>query len=148
MWVYLIVAAILLYALHKERQQLGCPAFPDTNDCRNEDGKVLRGTKSDASDDEATIFGNIKTAADFASQWVIWRMAILLSSLATVLGFFLVYQRIPTEFELVGFMLVFTFCIYFMFGFYKFHMLDYVRKNIDESVDILQTREQNPFVAG
>lgn len=147
MIVYLILGVALVYALHKERQQLGCPAFPSTSDCDNAAGKPLRGTQPEDDDTNEVLFGKIKLAANWASQWVIWRIGFITSFLFTLLLFFVLYQRLAEERELAVGVLVGTFLFVFTMNFEKFHFWDYVQNNIDRSVDIIQKRGSMPEAA-
>lgn len=167
MYVYIFVGILLLFALWKERQALGCSDNPfTTTDCDNANGKAIRGTKSSPGDSTPTVVGNIKKAADFADRWVMWRVALLLSFPCVVIIYFFLNSSIltssgktcfsptgkdddiicslvksfPSEKELVVGMFVITTVVYFTMNFYKFHLINYARRNIDEGVDILASR--------
>lgn len=138
MWIYLLIAGIVLYALIKEREALGCTF--DTRDCDNSNGKALKGTKCDSSDPTDTVFCKLRDAADFSSKWVIWRLALLASVVATFLIFLFLYQRVPEEIELAVSMFIVTCVIYFTVMFYQFHLIGHVKKHLHDGLDILESR--------
>jgi hypothetical protein len=140
MWVYLLIVLVFVYALYKERQALGCPNIPNGEDCDNANGKAIKGTRPLPTDTTPVIFDKMRMAADFADKWVVWRGALLLSIPCVFLIYFFLYQRIPLEHELLMGMFVITAVVYFVLNFYKFHLMDYARNNIDEGIKILETR--------
>lgn len=167
MYIYALVAILLIFALWKERQALGCPENPlSTTDCDNANGKAVKGARSFPSDATEVVVGNIKKASDFADRWVIWRVGFLLSFPCVVIAYFFLHSSIfdspaktcftpsgkeediicklvksfPSEKELVIGMFVITALFYFTINFYKFHLINYAKKNIDEGVDILASR--------
>lgn len=165
MYIYILVAILLIFALWKERQALGCPENPlSTTDCDNANGKAVIGTKSSPSDPTSVVVDKIKKAANFGDRWVMWRVGFLLSFPCVVIAYFFLHSTIfdgggascfksssgdllctlaksfPSEKELVVGMFVITALVYFTLNFYKFHLINYARKNIDEGVDILAAR--------
>ncbi len=140
MWIYILLSIGIGYALYKEREALGCPTLPDGTDCDNANGKAIRGTDPQKTDSLETLFSKIKKAADFADRWVMWRIALLISVPCTFLIFLMLYKRIPTEIELLTSIFVITALIYFTLNFYKFHLINYAEKNIDDSVDMIRSR--------
>jgi predicted membrane channel-forming protein YqfA (hemolysin III family) len=140
MYVYLAVIILLVFALWKERQALGCPEGLTLADCNNSEGKAVRGTRSSPLDPTPVVVEKIKEASNFADRWVMWRIGFLLSFPCVILGYFFLHHDVPDERTLVVCMFVITALVYFTFNFYKFHLINYAKKNIDEGVDILQSR--------
>jgi len=140
MWIYILIAIAFVYTLYKERQALGCPTIPNGEDCDNANGKAVKGTLPLPLDSTTTVFDKIQRAADFADRWVVWRAGFLLAVPCVLLIFFFLYQRIPKEHEAVIAIFTITAIVYFTFNFYKFHLIDYAKANIDEGVKILKTR--------
>ena len=177
MYIYICVAILLIFALWKERQALGCPENPlNFTDCDNANGKAVKGTKSSPSDPTPVVVKKVKEAADFADKWVIWRVGFLLSFPCVVLMYFLtnspsssifsasnatrnyagsttqcfktaagdilcgLASSFPSEKELIIGMFVITALVYFTLNFYKFHLINYAKRNVDEGVEILASR--------
>lgn len=177
MYIYIFVAVLLIFALWKERQALGCPENPlNFTDCDNANGKAVKGTRSSPSDPTPVVVKKIKEAADFADKWVIWRVGFLLSFPCVVLIYFLtnspspsfftvkgtvqsyagsptqcfktaagdilcgLTNSFPSEKELVIGMFVITALVYFTLNFYKFHLINYAKRNVEEGTDILFSR--------
>ena len=140
MFVYLIFGVLFAYAVYKERQQLGCPAFPSTEDCDNAKGKPLRGTQPSETDSTDELFGKIKKAGAWAGQWVIWRIGLIIATIFTLLLFFVLEHRLADERELVVGSLIGTFLFVFAMNFEKFHFWDYVEGNINRSVELIEKR--------
>jgi hypothetical protein len=140
MWVYAAISGVVAYAIYKERQALGCPTIPDGTDCDNSNGKAVRGTRPSPNESNEVIFSKIKQASDFADRWVTWRIALLASVPCTGFIYFFLYRRMPSEQELLVNMFVITAVMYFVFNFYKFHLIDHARNNIMDGVDIISAR--------
>lgn len=140
MLIYSIISGAVIYAIYKERQALGCPNIPNGTDCDNGNGKAVRGTRSHPNDPDNVIFSKIKRASDFADKWVTWRIALLASIPCMGLVYLFSYNRFPSEQELLIGMFVITSIMYFVFNFYKFHLIDHARNNIVEGIDILAAR--------
>lgn len=129
-----------LYVLYKERQALGCPDIPNGTDCDNANGKAVKGTDPLPSDSTAVIFDKIQKAANFGDRWVMWRIGMLISVPCVLLIYFIITGALPKEKELVVGTFVITALVYFTLNFYKFHLINYIQRNIDEGVKILKTR--------
>ncbi len=140
MWIYIILAIVLLYALYKERQALGCGNFFEGKDCDNINGKAVKGTTPYPNDSSEELFDKIELAAGYQERFVKWRLFLIVSFLATMLIWFIIYKRFPTEWELITAMLILFFAMSSASGFYKFHLYNYVKRNINESVEILRER--------
>jgi hypothetical protein len=140
MWLYLGIIVFLIFVIYKERQALGCPTIPDGSDCDNENGKAVKGTKPHPGDSTQDLLSKIRLASSFSDRWVIWRLSVLISVPCILFFYFFMYRRIPSEIELVLGMFVISSVVYFSLNFYKFHLMDYVEKNIDEGVSILSSR--------
>lgn len=140
MWVYATVACILGFSIFKERQALGCPSVPDGSDCNNENGKPLKNTKPYPTDPTYIIFSKIKKAANFSDKWVTWRLSLIVSFIGSLALWFIIFHRKPSGRELITSMLVLTATVYFTISFYKFHLFDIAKNNIDECVNIIEKR--------
>ena len=140
MWIYLFIAITLVYALYKERQALGCPDVPNGEDCDNANGKAVNGTKASPTDPTPVIYDKIRSAADFADKWVVWRISYLLAVPCILLIYFFLYQRLPKEHEAIVGIFIIGAVVYFVFNFYKFHLINYAKNHIDEGLRILETR--------
>lgn len=140
MWVYLIVGLISIYALYKERQALGCPSIPTGEDCDNQNGKAVRGTQPSSFDSNQDICLKLRRAGSYKDRFVFWRVAFLGGVVCAFILWFILYQRVPSERELVVLILVIFSVFYLIDEFYKFHLVDHVKRNVQESLDILQNR--------
>lgn len=150
MYIYILVGILILFALYKERQALGCPEPPSGADCDNDNGKAVRGTKPLPSDSNEIIYKKLQRAASFGDRWVMWRIGFILSLPCVLLTYFILslpegcsrgaQPKIPSEKELVVGMFVITALVYFMLNFYKFHLINVVQNNVDEGVRILKGR--------
>lgn len=144
MIVYATLLILFVYALSKERESLGCFSIFENlfqcKDCDNAQGKAVRGTSSSEKDSNDDIFQKIKLAASYSDRFVIWRFCFILGLLATILIHFLTFSSFPSEKDLIiGTLVVFS-MVYFAMNFYKFHLVSYIRKNIEKSIEILKER--------
>lgn len=140
MWVYVLIALLCVYALYKERQALGCPTIPDGKDCDNQNGKAVKGSQPSDYDSKSDLYMRLKLAASYKDRFVFWRIALLTSVVCAFILWFVLYHRIPTEWELVVLIIVISSVTYFTDNFYKFHLVDHVKKNILSTVALLETK--------
>lgn len=140
MWVYILIGILALYALYKEREALGCPTIPNGEDCNNQEGKAVKGTRASPYDTEIDLFLKLKRAGSYKDRFVFWRVALLSSIVCSFVIWFILYRRIPSEWELVVLIVVISSVTYFTDNFYKFHLVDHVKKNIEEIVDIMNRK--------
>jgi hypothetical protein len=137
---YILIVFFLCFVIYKERQALGCPNIPDGTDCDNENGKAVKGTKPYITDTNEDIYDKIKKASKFMDRWVIWRLSILIGLISILFLIFFLYQRLPDIKELIIGMFVISYVVYFTINFYKFHLIDYIKNNILDSIEILKSR--------
>ena len=140
MWTYILVFIIILYALYKEREALGCRGIFDGKDCDNDKGKAVEGSISSKNDNTPEILDKIEYAADYQLRFVKWRAFLIVAFLTTILLWFVVFQKFPREWELVVGILILFVAMSSATGFYLFHLYDHIKKNIDKSTDILRKR--------
>lgn len=141
MWIYIIIIALSLYALYKERQALGCGgiiSIPDGKDCDNANGKAIKGSKPHSHDKPHTICDKIDFASSYHDRFVKWRAIFLFSVIATLLLWFVLYQKLPSEWESVVSILILMLLAILAHGFYKFHLEDHVKKNIQTGTEMLR----------
>lgn len=138
MLVYIIIALILIFAVYKERQALGCPNIPNGRDCDNAHGKAVDGTEPLPSDPLHVLLSKISRASAFMNRWVTWRLAIIASFICTTVVWFFVFQSFPSEFQLSISMFVISAVVYFTLNFYKFHLGDYIQDNVSKSVSLVK----------
>jgi hypothetical protein len=140
--IYILICIIFVYAIFKERESFGCPEYISIKEhCDDNEGKAIRGTKSNSLDETSTILDKINYAADYDTRLVVWRSYFILSTISTIVLFFVIFQRFPTELELVCGILVLFLTFYFLNSFYTFHVYQKIKSNIDNSTDILRKRE-------
>ena len=128
--VYVGSLGVVLYALYKERQALGCRLIPDGSDCDNARGKAVKGSHPKPGDSPEKLKERIKHAASFSDRWVVWRISILLGYAATFAIYFITFNRIPTERELLISWIIIGVLLYFTFNFYGFHLFRHVHDAI------------------
>ena len=139
-WVYLIIFLFVIYALYKERQFLGCKTIPDGSDCDNPNGKAVKGSEPLSSDDSQTLLNKIDFASKYTDREVVWRRSVIFSFIAIVMYAYLIYAAFPSAYHLFCGILIMAAVMYFSFNFYKYHMSDYIKNNIQASTDILRNR--------
>lgn len=137
MIVYILIGCLIIYALYKERQALGCKCIPDGTDCDNANGKVVIGTSPQNNDDKQKLKERLFLAVDSHSRFVVWRLALILAFISCMIIWFMAFQRIPSETELLISLFTIGTLIYFSFGFYQFHMWRYVQDNAKRTINKL-----------
>lgn len=145
MWIYASVTALLIYALYKECQALGCDNPLNGIDCDNKSGKAVKGTSSNHQEPTSEILRKIDRAASYNTRFVKWRSYLLMAFGTTMILWFILFKKIPTEWQLITCMLVIFAAITLLSGFYHFHLYKHVKGNIHRSVNILREREKHRY---
>lgn len=141
MWIYIFTLFFAIYALFKEREALGCFPNPlDGKDCDNKSGKAIIGSHSTPDNSTPEILDNIVYASTYDNRFVRWRGVFLVSLIGTLLLWFVIFQKFPSEWELVCGVIVLFLVFSCIDRFYLFHVSKCIKENIDESVNILQDR--------
>ena len=136
--LYAAITALFIYAVYKERQALGCQVLPfEGKDCDNANGKTVVGTESYPSDSRDVIAEKISFAADYHNRMVVWRAAIILGFIGTILVCLITTKRFPSPIHLIVGTLVYGILYYFTQNFYNYHLVSYIKANIDTSVKLL-----------
>lgn len=140
MWVYALVIILVIYAIYKERQAMGCGNISDQKDCDNANGKAVKGSKSHQSESTSQILDRISFGSCYNDRFVKWRGIYLISVTCIILMWFVIYNNIPSQRELIIGIIVLMLVITLALSFYKFHLQDHVQRNIQHNVDILKQR--------
>jgi hypothetical protein len=140
-YIYIIIFIFVIYAIFKEHESFGCPKYISIREHRDDnEGKVVRGTKSNPNDPTPVILDKIDYAADYDTRLVTWRSFLIAGTIGTIILWFIVFQKFPKELELVCGILVFFLMFYSLNSFYSFHIYQKIKYNIDNSTDILRDR--------
>ena len=140
MWVYIVIAVIFIYAVYKERQALGCPNVPNGVDCDNANGKAVKGSNVNPNMSTPDILTTVSYAAHFEDRWVKWRIFFMLSVCFAVVAAYIMQGKFVDERDLLIYVTVLMLALVLTSNFYKFHLTDFVAKNITSAVNILKTR--------
>jgi len=135
-YAFVIIAMVCI--LLKERSCLGCGTIFSTEDCDNKNGKAVIGTQPYLNDTKNNLLDKIKLAGNYTSRFVTWRGFLLTSFLITLALWFVIFKKMPTDWELITSMMIIFLGISMMSSFYKFHLSDLISKNIDNSVELLK----------
>jgi hypothetical protein len=144
MIVYILYGILFLVALFKERESLGC-YLNFIRECDNKNGKAVVGTEVSEEESSFDILNKVEYASKAQERIVVWRFTFIIVAVSIFLAWFILFQTIPSEPELLGFTVVFCLLIIFSFGFYHYHLHRYIQQNIEKATDILRTRIQNSF---
>lgn len=141
MIVYIIIGLVIVHALYKERQALGCRTIPNGTDCDNGNGKVVQGTYPQKTDTPQELCSKIEKSLRAHDRFVVWRLALLIAFVAGIAIWFACFQKFPSESQLLITLFVISSLIYFSYGFYHFHMWRYVNKNAELSLKYLTSKD-------
>jgi len=125
--------------LYKERQALGCPSIPDGTDCKNVEGKAVIGSKVSVDMNQDEILNKINFAVDFENRWVKWRIFFIISVISALLIVYILHHRLISEQEILIYTTVLMLALIMTSNFYKFHLTDHIKNNVNEAIDILKT---------
>jgi hypothetical protein len=140
MLLYAAILLFVIYTLYKERTDLGCPADPIGTACNNRSIRVVKDTEPKSTDTLPILYKKIDEAANFSSRWVTWRLSIIVSVVCIFLLYYISFERIPTEVELLVGVLVVSSIVYFTINYYIYHYIDMVRDNIENGIDMVRNK--------
>lgn len=135
MWVYLIVALALAYALYKERESMGCSGYNLMRWCSIKDGKVIDPETIPSEGDDVDILLRKAYKSNNGTPCLVgWRRNFMLSALIVVVLWFALFKRMVNEWELVVGIVV-VFCMLSAADtYYNHHILKPVVHNTADSI--------------
>ncbi len=118
MWIYLIFAIGGLYALLKERELLGCTSNP--TDAWKQCDKY-RNIPQPTSYDPEKLYATTSRTIDFVTTKVEWRSNLVTSLIACLVLWYVMFRRVPTEWELLTVTFVIYAILFMKDSFFKYH---------------------------
>ena len=141
MWVYVVICILLVYCIIKERQALGCKGWVWQDiDCDNGDGKAVKGSAPSEGESSKEVLDKIDYASEYHERFVKWRVFIIVSFVAAMMMWFILRREIPPEWELSVIMLVLFLSMLLACNFYKHHLYNKIKENINKGTEILRKR--------
>ena len=133
-WIVLL-CIVLLYAILKEREELGCHRISIARQCDDENSVYVKGTKMDVNDTYDDLHKKLISIVSYHEKAGVWRRCFILATLITFSSF-LIYI-FSCKYNISWFAIhIITFCIlYFFFNFINFHHFRYLKNNGMEIIE-------------
>jgi hypothetical protein len=138
MWIYVGILVALLYAIYKEREALGCDTFSFIKACNNHKSNVMRGNVGEEGDSDGELLNKIEDTSDYTRRFVRWRKNFILSTMSVVMLWFVLFKKLPSEYEMVVGILVLFVMISASDSFYDYHIVKPNADNVKYSVRLLR----------
>jgi Flp pilus assembly protein TadB len=141
---YLIVfifALILIYAVMKEREELGCYRLSIARQCIDEDSVYVKNTKAEEGDTCKDLYQRIVSILSYQEKGGVWKRCLII---ATIITFFVyIVYNINTKFNNINYYIVLLLVIFTLIYFYHNYInYHHFRKLKENGIEILQLMQQ------
>jgi hypothetical protein len=135
MIIYLIFICIFIFAVFSELKDIGCSRV---NNCRFlEESPLIKNYLSDKSDPLNLVIDKIKNGLSYNDKMIFWRLNFIGASISFFLLWFLIFNSIPSERNLIIGVLIIFLVFYFMSTFYYYHVENRIKENLLQNIDNL-----------
>ncbi len=141
--ILIVVSIALIYAILKEREDLGCIRVSIERQCIDEDSVYVKGTKMSKGDTKEELFKKLKSILSYHDKAAVWRRAFIIACVFVLVTLFLLkFDCMLYSYIYFGFvmLLVFFFVQYFYFNFVNYHHMRYLQRNGFEIIEKLQKK--------
>ena len=139
--IYCILILVCFYAYKMETKDLSCPSTKSTHrQCGPGRGTAYFRGRPNSNDSTKVLLDKIMLSSTYESNSVKWRRCLIFSVLITIIGFLLVFSRLPTGQEMLIFVLCVYFGLYLILIYYQKSVAAPAVKQIDSTIRILRER--------
>ena len=128
LWV--IFAMVILYAILKEREELGCYRVSIGRQCIDEESVYVKNTKAEHGDTCQNLYERMESVLSYSEKAGVWRRCILLSTIIVIMVY-MVY-KINNKFNNIQYgvlCLVIFAIIYFYHNYINYHHFRKLKQN-------------------
>lgn len=122
------VAIACVYAVLKEREELGCYRISIARQCDDANSVYVRGTKMEAGDSAKTLRARMASILSYHEKAGVWRRCLILAT-ALVLVVALLGSWCNATGKWIALHIVITCIIYFYFNYLNYHHFRNLKNN-------------------
>jgi hypothetical protein len=138
----IIFGIIIVYAIMKEREELGCYRFSIGRQCIDEESVYIKNTKAEPGDTCNVLYERMESIMSYNEKSVVWRRCIII---ATIIAIF-IYIVYSINYKLdkithygVLFLLIFA-LLYFYHNYIHYHHFRLLKKNGIENLKLIREK--------
>lgn len=144
-WV-IILTIFTIYAIVKEREQLGCYRISIATQCDDQNSIYLKGTKMEKNDTNDVLYNRMISIISYHEKGVVWRRCVILATILTLFAF-LILSLTKTEggriaswimLYIMFFMVIYLHCSYINYHHHR-HLKNNGKEILDEFVSRYST---------
>lgn len=136
-FILFLFICIVIYAIIKERRELGCYRVSIDKQCNDENSVYLIGTKTNSSDTIDDLFRRMTSILSYHEKAGVWRKCIILSTSIVLITYISNQIQCDKNSIYYWFYLLILICaiIYFYFNFINYHHFRSLKNNGIEILD-------------
>ena len=139
--VTILLGITVLYAILKEREELGCYRVSIGQQCDDDGSVYLKNTKMSSTDTRNDKIERLKSIVSYHEKGAVWRRCVLLSIISVLIVY--IMYRVQPVFQYHSYLLLvllnFT-ILYFYHNYINYHHFRRLKNN---GVEILETLKQD-----
>lgn len=139
--ILIIFILIFIYAILKEREELGCFRFSIARQCNDNNSVYLINTKMEYGDTKEILIKRLISILSYHEKAGVWRRCYILS-LSLLLIIFIVnknYTKINNHYYWIILLLLFVAVHYFFFNYINYHHFRNLKNNGIEIINHLMS---------
>lgn len=138
LWIIIIII-ILIYAVLKEREELGCYRFSIARQCNDEESVYIKNTKMNKNDTKEILYERIISILSYHEKAGIWKRCVIIGTILFLISFIMIDSK-GNKREWIALHLSFIMIIYFFFNYINYHHFRRLKQNGIEILEELKNR--------
>lgn len=131
------LGTLLIYAILKEREELGCYRISIAKQCDEQQSVYLRGTKMNTTDTESVLYERLLSILSYHEKGGVWRRCVILATVILIITYTFDKAFCDLQAKWIAlFMLYFT-VFYFFFNYINYHHFRNLKNNGTEIMEHL-----------
>jgi hypothetical protein len=138
-----VFAAIIVYAVLKERQELGCYRFSIHRQCIDENSVYMKNTKGFETDSGKVLYEKMESILSYHEKAGVWKRCLILATTITLFIYIVsnINKKITNNiYQYVVFLLVIFAIIYFYHNFLNYHHFRKLKLNGIEILNLIKQK--------
>jgi hypothetical protein len=139
LWVITIII-LLIYAVLKEREELGCYRFSIARQCNDDESVYIKNTKMNKNDTKDILYDRMISILSYHEKAGIWKRCLIIGTILFLITFIMIDSKCNKR-EWIALHLSFIMIIYFFFNYINYHHFRRLKQNGVEILEELKNRE-------
>lgn len=135
----LALAIVLVYAILKEREELGCYKFSIEKQCNDNESVYVSGTKMDENDTDEILYKKLENILSYHEKGGVWKRCFILATILVLFVFLFDRAFKDNNLKWIVIHMNFFTVLYFYFNYLNYHHFRNLKKN---GLEIIQRVHQ------